>query len=1196
MKSIGYYSDNGTVYPIILQSSNRKIRFDIIKANTEGAYEISRRGRYSPTSILSSIQYTSSTTKVLNYYGPSKIINTICSMLNKDELTGFLLGCVIPSKEIGTSEVYAISNCDAGGASNLAKSLSYTKADGNLSLLALENINDVSTRTNIKSLNYFVERKDLKLNTKDYRCLDTYDKVTAYAESVDWSTIEYTSQDTETTGLRFFRLGKNDRIVGMSHSYKDKQGVYIPFFYKGVAMLDPTKVFDILKPALTTPLQIWQNGSFDYRVWKSVGVTQRLDRELTVLMHLTNPIKYYKKELKPYAKKLLNEDTIELDEILGTNFDANLVPYIDLDLMTIYACGDTDYTLRVFKILLKRLKSFTRELFEWDHYNYQYVAEADWFGIPIKEDRMKALYENVEKDKLRIEDTIFDFVKKEVTAKVIRETLISLKHSYKNLTDEQYELLASNSEIQYKVSQMLVGSRSSRLEISYARDKAKIFYDLLDYPKLRYTEGGMLSTGSDYYKDIDVYRTKESTEIFKEDLMSFDGEDVLLAAFEVNCRVFPLGYMYKQLAKYNTQLVVYRRLLDNSCDGWTFSPCKYNGTETGRISNQIQTIPKYAKGVIGFPENSNYGIMGYDCDQVELRGVNNEAIRLWDHMKELNPDKDNPENIFNIYSYRPIVDLYNSFESDPHTEMCSAITGIPKIDVTPATRSRSKAVNFGVVYGATAATSARDELPKAKTEQDRSNVIKLYENMRSRLFNTQLHLQNYVNYAKEQGLYTISEEEIPPNMDITEVGRTMTRSGRPRLYDLTDLSSRMYRHIENMSRNHPIQGYCRDVVFKMNQDLHREVRRAGYKMETILPIIFVHDEFQWIYDKRVVNPLWLLAMVYKYCCIEIAGSPIRYYATPSVVNDWGEAKSVDKYDVPKDFMATLSQNLSDYELVTTMNHRDYVYSKVKEFCLNKLYAMCESLAINKTIELTQLNLEVYYNFFGKLSNYYEDSYKIVEHRLLNKVANALLLLKERLIEDGYSVTFNGTEIDFSQYHKAVAEPTGIEEQHLSIGDKIEDQQLNFMFTEDDDDLFDSLELQDSDSVSRTSEFSVIDSTSAMRTVLNRKCVEELNKQFATNVQEDTTFIMNNVYYEEFQGRAVINLDPINDTYISVVDKEKVEKLLMAFKDKIGPTKVYIQWLSELQDFNIHLPSDFLYEKFDKYISSLRRSYDWKNAK
>ena len=221
------------------------------------------------------------------------------------------------------------------------------------------------------------------------------------------------------------------------------------------------------------------------------------------------------------------------------------------------------------------------------------------------------------------------------------------------------------------------------------------------------------------------------------------------------------------------------------------------GTATGRISSaepNLQNIPvrtELGKAIRGaFVARPGWLLVDADYSQIELR--------VLAHMSG-------------------DATMINAFlmDQDIHARTASEVYGVPLEDVTSQMRSASKAVNFGIVYGISEFTLAKNigvsrYEAKAFIERyfDRYPGVKAYMNEAVR----KGHAQGYVTTLMNRRRY---------------------------LPELTSSNYAVRAFGERCAMNSPIQGTAADIIKLAMIAVNRDLKAGGFEARLILQ---VHDE------------------------------------------------------------------------------------------------------------------------------------------------------------------------------------------------------------------------------------------------------------------------------------------------------------------------------------------------------------------
>lgn len=254
---------------------------------------------------------------------------------------------------------------------------------------------------------------------------------------------------------------------------------------------------------------------------------------------------------------------------------------------------------------------------------------------------------------------------------------------------------------------------------------------------------------------------------------------------------------YRQLTKLNsTYIEGLRNVIDE--DGCIHSSFNQTVTTTGRLSStepNLQNIPiKYDMGreirKIFIPFTSDSVILSADYSQIELRVLAHIA-------------KD--ENM--ISAFKEDIDI--------HTKTASEVFRVPLEEVTKLMRGRAKAVNFGIVYGISDFSLAKD---LKITKKEAKEYIDIY-------FDRYPGIKEYLN-----GIISVAREN----------GYVKTILNRRRAIPEINASNKIVRSLgERLAMNAPIQGSAADIIKLAMVKVYNELRDNKLKSKLILQ---VHDE------------------------------------------------------------------------------------------------------------------------------------------------------------------------------------------------------------------------------------------------------------------------------------------------------------------------------------------------------------------
>ncbi len=274
------------------------------------------------------------------------------------------------------------------------------------------------------------------------------------------------------------------------------------------------------------------------------------------------------------------------------------------------------------------------------------------------------------------------------------------------------------------------------------------------------------------------------------------GAEILEALWDKH-PIIPLVLEYRQLSK----------LKSTYCDGLAavinpetkriHSVFTQTVTVTGRISStepNMQNIPtrtelgREIRKMFTAPEGKI--LVDADYSQIELRVL--AAIADDKAMKEAFKNGD-----------------------DIHTETASEVLGIPKSEVTKAQRSAAKAVNFGIVYGISEFSLAKDLKISVKEAREYiSGYLAHYSGVRD-------YMERIKKEAKEKGYVKTLMNRIRYIPELKS----------------SNFNTRMFG--ERVALNTPIQGTAADIIKLAMVKVHKRLSDEGLKSKLILQ---VHDE------------------------------------------------------------------------------------------------------------------------------------------------------------------------------------------------------------------------------------------------------------------------------------------------------------------------------------------------------------------
>jgi DNA polymerase-1 len=306
--------------------------------------------------------------------------------------------------------------------------------------------------------------------------------------------------------------------------------------------------------------------------------------------------------------------------------------------------------------------------------------------------------------------------------------------------------------------------------------------------------------------------------------------------------IIPLILEYRQLAKLKSTYTDGLIKVINPITKRIHSSFNQTVTATGRISStepNLQNIP--IRTELGreirkaFVPEEGFVFVDADYSQIELRVL---AHITGDEM------------------------LRKAFleGEDIHTHTASQVFRVPEEFVTAEMRSRAKAVNFGIVYGISDFSLAKDI---NVSQREASLYIQDYFNTFPKI---KEYMDNIVEHAKKKGYVETMfhrQRSIPelksPNLQVRSFGK-------------------------RVALNTPIQGTAADIIKIAMVKVWRELKRKGLKSRLILQ---VHDE---LLVETAIDEIDEVKDIVKRNMEEAVELSVPLIADVSIGNNWYETK------------------------------------------------------------------------------------------------------------------------------------------------------------------------------------------------------------------------------------------------------------------------------------------------------------------
>ncbi|NMA66833.1 MAG: DNA polymerase I, partial [Clostridiaceae bacterium] len=306
--------------------------------------------------------------------------------------------------------------------------------------------------------------------------------------------------------------------------------------------------------------------------------------------------------------------------------------------------------------------------------------------------------------------------------------------------------------------------------------------------------------------------------------------------------IIPCILEYRQLTKLKSTYVEGLIKVINPQTGRIHSSFNQTVTATGRISStepNLQNIP--IRTEVGrdirkaFIPEEGFMFVDADYSQIELRVL---AHITGDEMMQ----KAFTEGI------------------DIHTKTASQVFNVPVDQVTPEMRYNAKAVNFGIVYGISDFSLAKD------INVTKKEAAKYINNYLSTFSNVKKYMEDIVDYGKKKGYVETMFHRIRHIPELKSSNFQVRSFGK------------------RIAMNTPIQGSAADIIKIAMVKVWSELKKRKFKSRLILQ---VHDE---LLVETAVDELDEVKDIVKRNMEEAAKLSVPLIADISTGKDWFEAK------------------------------------------------------------------------------------------------------------------------------------------------------------------------------------------------------------------------------------------------------------------------------------------------------------------
>ena len=558
---------------------------------------------------------------------------------------------------------------------------------------------------------------------------------------------EVIAVDTETTGLN----PRKDKIVGWSVSGDEGVGFYLPTlvwnFDVGelqVQTIDGTSTETISKNLLKLLIDkklVFHNASFDVQFIKNyfgINLLPYVWVDTGLLVHTVyeegafgygNPFGLKsiaimnQKELGLDVEKAANEEQVVLKESIKKNGGQTTkalyeIYKADLDILSKYASADTDLTLRICNLYLKKLKDEGLEQFFFEDEVMPIYREVtvpmEAHGVDLDMDLLNKIHDEIVQDQRENKEIVMKSllaipeVKEWVVATSMTNYPVSHKGNWAQTLVQRYSLPLPKSEKtgKYSLTQkyieelddsnvkqfLLTGDKSLLEDVEKARISMSLWKESNDGDYINIQSKKHLGEIVFKYMGIKPKVSGANTKSGRDKFdMTMVEELSKTYAWAENLRI------YNKLLKIKSTYV--DRFRDRNEDGRYYFYFKQNGTVSGRYGSDAQQLPKPLEDGEDAPI-----IMKY-VNIVRAFLTAGEGRKVIDaDYESLEPhcfaSVTGDENLREIF--RKGWDFYSTVAIQ--TENLEGVSADKKADnylkrLDPIKRNKAKAYSLGIAYG-----------------------------------------------------------------------------------------------------------------------------------------------------------------------------------------------------------------------------------------------------------------------------------------------------------------------------------------------------------------------------------------------------------------------------------------------------------------------------------------------------------------
>ena len=746
--------------------------------------------------------------------------------------------------------------------------------------------------------------------------------------------------DTETDGLELYDLSIDNpnrcSISTIQFSWEDDQGIII---YLDMEFMDnvnkeyvmnrfkqlfdysvrtPDSLIDLYYEEdgtkLTTPERhhfkrkdydlVGHHTIFDSRVTLSEGTQYFFDHDtLQMAFNIDPTVTRGSKKLKRLTRYFFGHETPELVDLLGKGNEDKFRYLKDEEITRIYGCADSDYTRKLFPVLRKLMTDLMFKSYcSIDPITWYVSAQSEFHGMKLEEELLSKNSEIIQKDIERVKDIIYTYVG--FTLKKRSELALSSKDLKLLTTPDSLEDQEGDEDFLNSES---VSKHKFKLKGAAVR---KVMYNLLKYPVLVKTDSGLGAVNTDAFTKLLYYKNENTVKLMSKDVVSNDGETVLIESKKFNSYKYPLCYLLKVYAGIDKEYTTYYKGFEREdLEGRLFKSISTTNIETRRMSSAAQQIKKSMKAMIK-PHNLDWYQADWDFDQVEARIFISDA-----------------------HDEKGII-KFTDHEKDYHTENAGLMFGLPPHLVSKALRSYAKAIGFGIPYG----LSDYKLCERLFTIHSKSNDQKTID-LRMKFEFVNRICMDYLNSIRDKALEVV---DVPVELkrfwslaDDAKVSMIKNKHGFYRYFPLDDVigDKRKEQSKRRQAGNFTIQSFAADMFKFAIKRFYNRLIKEGIDDKVIFNM-YIHDELLFSVHKSV-DPRFIAKLCAEECMFRLKGHT-NYFIGLGFGNSWLECKD-DKNELPSGLLSRISKDFDSYELNEwTDDAAAFMKPKLEQYHLDRI--------------------------------------------------------------------------------------------------------------------------------------------------------------------------------------------------------------------------------------------------------------------